>query len=116
MVKLLVHYRKNGKEYKRGSIMKNLSKTEAQELVKDGFAEYVDKETEEDEEVKKPEVIEEPLKEEEEMKELTFEDIQKMTIDQLDAMTKDNEIKLEGKNQKEKAKELFNKLANNPEV
>ena len=116
MVKLLVHYRKNGKEYKRGSIMKNLSKTEAQELVKDGFAEYVDKETEEDEEVKKPEVIEEPLKEEEEMKELTFEDIQKMTIDQLDAMAKDNEIKLEGKNQKEKAKELFNKLANNPEV
>ena len=78
MVKLLVHYRKNGKEYKRGSIMKNLSKTEAQELVKDGFAEYADKEAEEDEEVKKLEVIEEPLKEEEEMKELTFEDIQKM--------------------------------------
>ena len=60
MVKLLVHYRKNGKEYKRGSIMKNLSKTEAQELVKDGFAEYADKEAEEDEEVKKLEVIEEP--------------------------------------------------------
>ena len=116
MIKLLVHYRKNGKEYKRGSIMKNLSKTEAQELVKDGFAEYADKETEEDEEVKKPEVIEELLKEEEEMKELTFEDIQKMTIDQMDAMAKDNDIKLEGKTQKEKAKELFNKLANNPEV
>lgn len=117
MIKLLVHYRKSGKEYKRGSIIKNLSKSEAQELVDGGFAEYADKEAEEDcEEVKKTKVIKEPLKEEEEMKELTFEDIQKMTIDQLDAMAKDNEIKLEGKNQKEKAKELFNKLANNPEV
>ena len=119
MIKLLVHYRKNGKEYKRGSVMKNLSKSEAQELVKDGFAEYADKESEEEgEEAKKTEVIEEPKKEEVEeiTEELTLEDIQKKTVDELDTMAKDNNIKLEGKNQKEKAKELFNKLANNPEV
>jgi signal recognition particle subunit SEC65 len=119
MVKLLVHYRKNGKENKRGSIMKNLSKSEEQELVNDGFAEYYEKEAEEEgEEVKKTEVIEEPKKEEIEeiTEELTLEDIQKKTVDELEALAKDNNIKLEGKNQKEKAKELFNKLANNPEV
>ncbi|WP_435309672.1 hypothetical protein [Sebaldella termitidis] len=99
---------KDGKVWEKGEIL--------EQITPDMLKRKLVEEAEEDEEAKKPEVIEEPLKEEEEMKELTFEDIQKMTIDQMDAMAKDNDIKLEGKTQKEKAKELFNKLANNPEV
>lgn len=61
-----------------------------------------------------------PLKEQEEefeevTEEITLEDLQKKTIKELDTLAKDNNIKLEGKNQEEKAKELFNKLAENSE-
>ena len=113
MIKLLVHYRKNGTEYKRGSIMKNLSKTEEKDLIDKGFAEHADKEEEADKDegtgkahITQPnlEEPEEELNEAEEIeKELTLEDIQKMSVKELETLAKDNSIKLEGNNQKEKA-------------
>ena len=119
MIKLLVNYRKDGKEYKKGRKI-DLSFEEEQKFIKAGYAESA--------EAEKVETLAEGIegketpgfdnnsepgeKEEEEYEEiiLTYEKKKKKTVAQLEEIAADNKIKLKGTKKDDKIRELIEKL------
>ena len=119
MIKLLVNYRKDGKEYKKGRKI-DLSFEEEQKFIKAGYAESA--------EAEKVETLAEGIegketpgfdnnsepgeKEEEEYEEiiLTYEELDKKTVAQLEERAADNKIKLKGTKKDDKIRELIEKL------
>ena len=119
MIKLLVNFRKDGQEYKKGQKI-DLSLKEEQEFIKAGYAESAEAEKVEIL-AEKQEGIEVPgsdnnsepgEKEEEEYEEikLTYGELNKKNITQLEAIAADNNIKLTASNKKDKILELIEKL------
>ena len=125
MIKLLVNYRKDGKEYKKGRKI-DLSFEEEQKFIKAGYAESA--------EAEKVETLAEGIegketpgfdnnsepgeKEEEEYEEiiLTYEELDKKTVAQLEEIAADNKIKLKGTKKDDKIRELIEKLTVTEEI
>ena len=122
MIKLLVNFRKDGKEYKKGQKI-DLSLKEEQEFIKAGYAEIAEVEKVEvlEGEIKTPgpELIIPPgEKEEEDYEEikLTYEELDKKTIAELEEIAAENNIELTEVKKKDKILELINKLTTSEEI
>ena len=125
MIKLLVNFRKDGQEYKKGRKI-DLSLKEEQEFIKAGYAEIA--------EAEKVEILAEGIegketpgfdnnsepgeKEEEEYEEikLTYEELDKKTIAELEEIAAENNIELTEVKKKDKILELINKLTASEEI
>ena len=121
MIKLLVNFRKDGKEYKKGQKI-DLSSKEEQEFIKAGYAEIAQIEKVEilEGEIKTagPELIPPGEKEEEDYEEikLTYEELDKKTIAELEEIAAENNIELTEVKKKDKILELINKLTASEEI
>lgn len=125
MIKLLVNFRKDGKEYKKGRKI-DLSSEEEREFIKAGYAESAEAEkveilAEKQEGIEVPgsDNNSEPGEHEEEEYEeikLTYEELNKKTVAQLEEIAADNKIKLVGAKKDDKIQELINKLTVTEEI
>ncbi len=118
MIKQLVNQRKDGNEYKKGQKI-DLSSKEEQEFIKAGYAEIAEVEKVEilEGEIKTPE-IPPGEKEEEDYEEikLTYEELDKKTIAELEEIAAENNIELTEVKKKDKILELINKLTISEEM
>ena len=125
MIKLLVNFRKDGKEYEKGRKI-DLSFEEEQKFIKAGYAESAEAEKVETlaEGIEEKETLgfdnnSEPGEHEEEEYEeikLTYEELNKKTVAQLEEIAADNKIKLVGTKKDDKIQELINKLTVTEEI
>ena len=125
MIKLLVNFRKDGKEYEKGRKI-DLSFDEEQKFIKAGYAESAEAEKVETlaEGIEEKETLgfdnnsEPGEKEEEEYEEikLTYEELDKKTVAQLEEIAADNKIKLKGTKKDDKIRELIEKLTVTEEI